>query len=458
MELRHRRAFVAGAGISGRAAARFLLARGARVTLYDDRPRPLLAPEVDELERAGATIAGPDQAAGAYDLVVVSPGVPREAPPVQTAAREGAEVIGELELAFRFLGAPVIAVTGTNGKTTVTEMVGRILRAAGRRTFVGGNVGTPLVEAVGGSWDWVVAEVSSFQLETVSTFRPRVAVLLNVGDDHLDRHRDAAAYGRAKGRIFDHQGPGDVAVVNRDDPAAWALSRRSAGTLAPFSTCRVLPLGAWIEGGDAVFLLPGEDGVRLPLGPLRLPGLHNRSNALAASLAAVWAGVAPEVAWRQACGFPGLPHRLEMFLEWRGARFVDDSKATNVGAALAALATVEPPVVWVGGGTDKGGDYAPLATALRERARLAVVVGAQTERLARALTGAVPLHRAADWPEGVRAAVAAVRPGDTVLLSPACASFDCFAGYAQRGETFQRLCNDETRRIDTERSGARGAR
>lgn len=454
MELRGRRAVVLGAGVSGRAAARFLQARGAAaVDLHDDAHREHLHPDAAALEALGVRLlpgAAPLDPAG-YDLAVLSPGISIHAPRVRALVEAGVEVTGEIELASRFLTAPLLAVTGTNGKTTVTELLGEVLRAAGRRVFVGGNLGPPLVEAVGDDWDFLVVEVSSFQLETVARFRPRAAVLLNVTDDHFDRHGDLAGYARAKGRIFENQGGGDAAVVNREDAAAWETGRKAPSVLLPYSTRRILPVGAWLEGEDAVFLLPGRDGVRIPTGTFRLPGRFNLGNALAACLVAAWVGVDPVQAWTAAREFRSRPHRLEPFLEWRGIRFVDDSKATNVGAVEAALESVRPPVVLVAGGVDKGGDYSPLAEPLQRFAREVVLVGAAAPRmasvLAPALAGLAPLRVAPDWPSAVRLALTAARPGDTVLLSPACSSFDFFTSYAERGDTFQRLCREETDRL-----------
>lgn len=451
-DLSGRRALVLGAGVSGRAAARFLLAAGARVCVHDDAPRERLSGDALALEAEGARLVagGAPVTAADFDVAVLSPGISIDAPRVKGLREAGLEVLGEIELAARFLTAPVVAVTGTNGKTTVTTLLGQILRAQGHRVFVGGNVGTPLVEAVGGDWDLVVAEISSFQLESVRDFRPRVGLFLNLTDDHFDRHGDLEAYGRAKARVFENQGPGDAAVVNADDKAAWDAVRRAApaSVLLPYSTERLLSVGAWIEGDDAVFLLPGKDGVRVPRGDLLLPGRHNLGNALAACLAAAWVGADPRASWAEARTFRGLPHRVETFLEWRGIRFVDDSKGTNVDAAVRALETVPAPVVWVAGGVDKGGDYAPLVSPLRRLVRQAVLVGAAAARMAAALEGAAALRVADDWPEAVRLAFESARPGDTVLLSPACSSFDFFTSYAARGDTFQRLCREEAERRD----------
>ncbi|WP_025324296.1 UDP-N-acetylmuramoyl-L-alanine--D-glutamate ligase [Deferrisoma camini] len=427
-----KRVLVLGAGRSGRAVARYLAGRGARVEVHDDRPVEL-PPDLPAAPYAGDPVA-------CYDLAVVSPGVPPRHPLWAELRRAGVPVVGELELAARELGCPLVAITGTNGKSTVTEMVGRALSAEGRAVFVGGNLGTPLVEALGGAWELAVVEASSFQLATAETVRPRVAVLLNVDQDHLDWHGTPEAYAEAKARIFRNQGEGDAAVACAADPAAWALARRSRGVLLGFSEQGPLPAGAWLEGDDAVVCLPGRDGVRLDADPCRARGRHHLRNALAAVLAAAWMGADPQRAWDAAVSFPGLPHRMERFWEAGGVGFVDDSKATNVHAAREALSSLPGPVVWVAGGQAKGQDLAPLAGAARGRVKVAVVVGQDAPALARVLDGVVPVRMFDDWPEAVEAAVAAAEPGDTVLLSPACASFDRFSGYAERGRAFQALC------------------
>lgn len=448
MELSGRRAVVLGLGISGRAAARFLLDRGAAVDIHDIAPRSALHPDVSSLERAGARVLSNSEplSPDAYQLAVVSPGIPSDAPALAALRASPVEVIGELELASRFLTAPILAVTGTNGKTTVTEMLGEILRRSGHRVFVGGNVGTPLVEAAGEDWDAVVVEVSSFQLETIQTFHPRVGVLLNVTDDHLERYANRGAYARAKARLFENQGAGDVAVVNGDDPLTAELGSETDGVLLLYSTNRPLSVGAWLEGEDAVFLLPGADCVRVPAQPFDMLGRHNLGNGLAACLAAAAFGVEPAAAWSCVREFRGLPHRMEIFLEWEGIRFVDDSKATNVDAACKALDTVPPPVIWLAGGVDKGGDYAPLLPRLRARVRETVLAGPASGRMRESLAGAAPIRVAPDWPTAIREAAGLARSGDTVLLAPACSSFDAFRNYAERGDTFQRICREEIER------------
>lgn len=449
MELKGRRVIVLGAGVSGRAAASFCARRGAAVTLADDAARDALHPDALALENEGVRIvaggiagAGPD-----FDLAVLSPGLSVDDQRVAEIKAAGCEVIGEIELAARFVTAPIIAVTGTNGKTTVTKLIGRLLEAGGLKPYVCGNVGDPMLGAVDVDCDALVVEVSSFQLETCVTFRPKVSVWLNLTPDHLDRHGSMEGYARAKARIFMNQTSSDAAVVNREDEWGWKMAKASGATLLPYSTERVLGVGAWLEGDEVVTLMPGNDGVRLPASPMELKGLHNIGNVMASALAVSALGLEAKKVWPEAQKFKGLGHRIEKFHEWRGVSFVDDSKATNVDAAVRAIETVGGRIIWMAGGVEKGSDYLPLRPLLEKHARLMVMVGPNTARMAAELYGAAPLSLAKDWPEGVRMAVEAAKEGDTVLLAPACSSFDFFKSYAERGDVFRRLCIDETGRL-----------
>lgn len=443
------RAIVIGAGVSGRAAALFMLDLGARVDMLDDLAFDSLPEEAQRIKAFGvdflAGIEGLNPSV--YDLALVSPGVPLTAAPVKMLSGAGVPVIGEIELAARYLAAPIAAVTGTNGKSTATELLGSILSAWGCDVFTGGNLGRPLIEAAGKRWDAAVVEVSSYQLETIDKFRPKVSILLNITDDHLERHGDMSGYAAAKAKIFANQGDGDLTVINADDPLTVAVSEAAGCEKIYFSTLKTLSEGAWIDGGEAVFRLPGSPESRFPLSGLRLRGAHNVANVLAACLAASRFGVETTAAWRAACEFSGLPHRLEYFLERCGVSYVDDSKATNVDAAIKALEAVSPPVVWIGGGVDKGGSYEPLGLSLANRARLAVLAGPASSLIASALAGKVETFVASDWDAAFRHAVSAARQGDCVLLAPACSSFDSFSGYAERGVAFQQACFDETKRL-----------
>ena len=434
-----RRALVVGFRRTGRAVAALLAARGTRVRVADARPAAAL--DADEARPpAGVELRlgedGPQLLAG-VDLVVPSPGVPREAPLLRAAVAAGIPVVSEIELAARSLAVPIVAVTGTNGKSTTTTLIGLALARAGRRPFVGGNLGTPLVEAVGRDVDVAVAEVSSFQLEWVETFRPAAAALLNVTPDHLDRHASFEEYRDLKARIFARQEPSDWAVVNRDDPEVAAIARRCRARVVSFGW-EPAASGAWVAGDRVVLRLPGADEERLSLAATRLTGRHNVENILAAATVARLAGASLAAVQEAVDAMEPLPHRLARVGERRGVVFVDDSKATNVGAAAKSLGSVGGPVILLAGGVDKGGSYAALAAAASGRVRLACLFGAARERIAEALgERRIPVERTASLEEAVAAAASAARPGDTVLLAPACASFDMFADYAARGRAFR---------------------
>jgi UDP-N-acetylmuramoylalanine--D-glutamate ligase len=425
------RVIVVGLKKSGIAAARLCLAEGARVLGTDKAPRESLDPELFEL--------GIELVAGGHegvefadaDLVVVSPGVPA-LPALEAAERRGVEVIGELELACRRLQAPVIAVGGTNGKSTTTTLVGVLAEAAGKQTFVGGNLGTPACAAVGRALDLVVLEVSSFQLERAPTFRPRVSILLNVSEDHLDRYPDFAAYAAAKGNAFVNQTADDVAVIPANDPISEAQARRGQGRLLRFGTSADYRI-------DAGTVVERSTGERFELAPARLFGHHNHENGAAAIAAARAVGIEAATIRDGLARFSPLPHRMALAGEVRSVRFYDDSKGTNVGASVTALLGLsEARGVLIAGGRDKLGSYAPLVSALAKKGRAVVVIGEAAERIAEAVGDKVPLARARDMDEAVRLAYGLAEPGDAVLLSPACASFDMFESYADRGNQFVR--------------------
>lgn len=428
---------VVGLGRTGRAVARVLRARGVAVRAVDDRTPAALAldpAEWDGIElrfgQAGA------EALGGVELVVPSPGVPATAPVLRAAAARGVPIWSEIELAARLLACPIVAITGTNGKSTTTTLVGAALAAAGRRVFVGGNLGRPLVEAVDEPGDVAVAEISSFQLEWVETFRPAVGAVLNVTADHLDRHASFAEYRDLKARLVARQRGEDHAVANRDDVEALRACARGGGRLLTFG---------WSPADGGATIAPPV--VRLDLGggvetygldDTALRGRHNAENVAAAALVARLAGAPPaavEDAIRRA---EPLPHRLELVREHGGVRWFDDSKATNVGAVVQSLATFAEPVILLAGGVDKGGDYAPLAAAARRATRLAILIGEARARLGAALAAAgVPAHEAPSLEAAVAIAARAARPGDVVLLAPACSSFDMFRDYRERGRRFR---------------------
>jgi UDP-N-acetylmuramoylalanine--D-glutamate ligase len=428
-DLAGKRVLVLGLGVSGRSAARWLADQGASVVAADERPAGELV--LAELDPRVTVVCGegfPDPAG--FDLVVPSPGVP----PARYAAR-ARSAWGDIELAGRALAVPIVAVTGTNGKSTVTLLLEALLRAAGLRAAAAGNIGAPALDLVGQPLDAAVLEVSSFQLETTERFRPRVAVILNATPDHQDRHGSFEAYVAAKARILDAQGPDDAAVLGRDDPAVWALAPRVRGRLFAFGRRGPFERGAWLDAG-AIALADGERRWRVALDDVPLSGV-DLENAAAALAAVAALGVDPLRAAAGLRGFRGLPHRSELVARRAGVTWIDDSKATNVGAALRALDRFEGPLLWLAGGRNKGLDFAPLAAAARGRVRTALLFGEAAGELERALAGAVPTERVDTLDAAVARAAALARPGDVVLLSPACASFDQFKSYAHRGERFR---------------------
>lgn len=431
---------VVGLGASGLAAAGLCLRRGANVIATDAKREADLTPEVRAscraLAGAGASLVMGGHAEVSFtsaDLVVVSPGVPTF-PDLEAAVRAGVPVIGEVEIAVRALRhpAPIVAVGGTNGKSTTTSLLGEILERGGLRTFVGGNLGEPLSAHVDDPWDVVVLEVSSFQLERAPTFRPRVSILLNITDDHLDRYPSFEAYADAKGNAFAQQTDADLAVIPVDDPTCERQARRGRGGLLTFGP------GGTLDVSDAA-ITDQRTGATWSRAELSIQGTHNAVNAAAAVAAAVELGVAPEMIRAALSAFRGLPHRMALVAELGGVRFYDDSKGTNVGAAVTALRGLrEPRAVLIAGGRDKGGSYAPLVAALRERGRAAVLVGEAKESIAAAIGDALPVHMAAGLRDAVRLSRTLAAPGDAVLLSPACSSYDMFRDYKHRGDEFVR--------------------
>lgn len=449
MELSGRNVVVVGLARSGLAVARFLKARGARVTVSDQASEKILGSFLDDARRLGVQLelGGHREATlKAADMIVISPGVPHTIGPLVRAGQRGVPVIGEIELAARFIHTPIIAVSGTNGKTTTTELLGRMLAASGLQVYVGGNIGNPLIEIAGrdGELDVIVAEISSFQLDTTRRFRPHVAVLLNISPDHLDRYPSVAAYADSKGRMFKHQDAGDYAVCNGGDPLVQAQCRAVRSQKLNFYAKPPnnggAGSGAIITPRQIAICVPEVAKGRIDLSRTSLLGPHNRENIAAASLAALVCGANLQAVQKAVDEFQSLAHRLEVVGTVNDIRFVNDSKATNVDAVMRALECFERPVVLIMGGRNKGYDFAPLYNHVSARARKLIVIGEASEQILAALRQAPAegAETASSIDQAVRSAYAAARPGDTVLLSPACASFDMFANYAERGEAFRR--------------------
>jgi UDP-N-acetylmuramoylalanine--D-glutamate ligase len=441
VELSGKNTMVVGLGESGLAVVHFLAERGARVRVNDQRDREGLGAAATEAEGLGAELVlggHPESAFEDLDLIVVSPGVPPLAE-LDRAEERGVPVVSEVELAARFIEAPIVAITGTNGKSTVTTLIGEMSRRLGRPVFVGGNLGRPMIEAVGtdagGKGGVVIAELSSFQLERVSEMKAHVAVLLNITPDHLDRYPSFGAYAAAKARVFERQDAGDFALLPADAPDLRELIDDD-GTVVLFDgrtgDVRVI---------DGV-LTDRRSSLRVPVGELRIRGSHNVSNACAAVLAARLIGVRDDDIASVLREFKGLAHRSQYVRSVDGVEYIDDSKATNVGAAVASidgLAGSKGKIVLIAGGVDKGGSYQPLRQRMSEEGRAVVVLGQAASLLERAFADSpVEFRRASSMSDAVTHAASLARPGDTVLLAPACSSFDMFKSYAQRGDHFQR--------------------
>ncbi len=439
MNVKGKHALVVGLGRSGLAAARFLAAGGAVVAAADSRPAEALGEAPAALAGVAASLhfgGHPEELVLAQDLVVPSPGVPWDLPELVRARERGVAVCGELELAATALRGRVIGVTGTNGKTTTAALVDHVLRASGLPGALAGNIGTPVLAVAGASrpGDWHVLELSSFQLEACESFRCHLAAVLNVTPDHLDRHGSFRRYAAAKARILRNQRPGDFAVLNGVDPRCREMERLALGSVVRFGQDRRDGTDAWAAGGRILFR--GQD-----VGSADLPikGAHNLENALAAAAACSLAGVEPSAIGRALQSFRPVPHRMEFVAEVRGVSFYNDSKATNVAAAVKACRSFASGLWPILGGRDKGSDYAPLAGALRSRARAALLVGESAPLIRGQIDGVVPTVDVGTLREALDYALARARPGDTVLLAPACASFDQFPNYVERGREFRRL-------------------
>jgi len=444
MDLRGRGALVVGLARSGIAAARFLARRGARVVATDHKPAGELSADALSLaaDGVGLELGGHNEASfRAADLVVVSPGVPWDLAALATARSAGAEVVSELELGFRFLPGEVAAVTGTKGKSTTTAALGAMLREAGRDVRVGGNIGEALTGLLDGATEETlfVLEVSSFQLEGVERFRPRVAVLLNLSPDHLDRHPDLAAYASAKARIFSRQQAEDWAVVNGDSPEVVELARGGQARLLPFHPAGPPAEGeaAFFDAGRAVLRRGGRCEELFPRERVRLPGAHLHGDLLAAATAARLLGAAPEALTRAVERFSGAEHVLERVAEIDEVGFYNDSKATNVDAVRKGLEAFGGPVLLIMGGRYKGGDFASLSDVVAGRVKTLFAIGEARERIRAALLPSAPVVLCASLGEAVTRAFAGAAAGDTVLLAPGCSSFDMFADYAARGRAFK---------------------
>ncbi|HEX5234447.1 MAG TPA: UDP-N-acetylmuramoyl-L-alanine--D-glutamate ligase [Silvibacterium sp.] len=446
MELKGKKVLVVGLGKSGLAASLFLRRQGAQVTVSDVRSAEALGRDIPALLEEGIMVETGGHGLLTFrrqDLIVVSPGVPLDTPELLQVKKFGLPVLGELELAAQFLKGKTLAITGSNGKTTTTSLCGEILACGELPVQVGGNIGVPVIALVDQSRDdgWSVLEVSSFQLETTGKFRPQIAVILNITPDHLDRHGSFANYVAAKERIFENQSAEDALVLNADDEAASRCAARAKSGVFWFSRTRVIRQGAFIHEGLVMFRASEQSAPEpiLPVSSIPLKGAHNVENVLAAVCAARLAGVEAEAIRTAAEKFRAVEHRLEFVANVNGVEYYNDSKATNVDAAMKAIASFPCCIHLILGGKDKNSDYRLLRPLLQERVTRVYAIGAAAEKIISHIEGAVPLVRAGTLEAAVRAAAEAAQPGDVILLSPACSSFDQFENYEQRGKVFKDL-------------------
>ena len=449
MDLKNKRVLVVGLGKSGLSAAMFLREQGARVTVSDTRSAVALAKEIPALLEAGIMVESGGHGLLTFrrqDLIVVSPGVPMDTPEVKQVVAFGLPVIGELELASRYLKGDVVAITGSNGKTTTTTLVGQIFADAGRPTLVGGNIGLPVIDLVKESTAETVSvlEVSSFQLETVEEFHPHIAAVLNITPDHLDRHGSFEKYAAAKTKITENQTAEDFLVLNAEDKAAQMVALKTKAQIYWFSGRRPIKQGAFVHG-ESILFIPREGAKAEPVmavSEIHLKGSHNVENVLAAVCMARLGKIPAESIRASVAAFKAVEHRLELVKLVNGVEFYNDSKATNVDAAMKAVASFAGGIHLILGGKDKDSDYSLMSELLKERVKIVYTIGSAAEKIERQLHGVVKIVPAETLQAAVKKAAKAATVGDVVLLSPACSSFDQFENYEQRGRVFRQLVNE----------------
>ncbi len=445
VELEGKKVLVVGLARTGIGVVRFLAERRALVMGTDIRSADELQPYLTKIRgldvRTELGFHRIETFLGA-DLIVVSPGVPLSIEPIAAARKKGIEVMSEIELACRFIRDPIIAVTGTNGKTTTTLLLGNVLKASGKEVFVGGNVGNPLIECAGRSRrDYVLTEISSFQLEGIAKFRPHVALMLNITEDHLDRYPHYEEYIRAKFRVFENQRGSDFAVLNADDGTIAAMNHEIKAKKRYFSLTSPLKEGVFLDRDSIICRDPGGDVERFELERVSLRGIHNIENMLSAVAAAKICSCPKEAIQTALESFRGLPHRLEFVRQLDGVSFYNDSKGTNVGSVVKSLRSFHEPIILIAGGRDKGGDYGPLKRVVREKVKRLILMGEAKGRMAEALGRSIPTVEADTLEEAVHQAFGESKRGDVVLLSPACSSFDMFRDYEERGDLFKEIVN-----------------
>jgi UDP-N-acetylmuramoylalanine--D-glutamate ligase len=443
MDVKGKRVLVVGLGKSGIASALFLADHGARVAVSDTRSEEDLHNEIPQLLDRGIGVEAGYHGERTFkeqELIVISPGVPSDVPQLMQAQQAGIPVIGEVELAARYLKGHIVAITGSNGKTTTTSLAGEIIAAGGKPTLVAGNIGTPAISLVNAAADdtWIVLEVSSFQLETIETFRPKIAVVLNITPDHLDRHHTLENYTAAKARIFENQTGSDFAVLNADDATCVAMAAKTRAAVYWFSRQHLVEHGAFTRDDSITWRDTDHEQVIMSVSEIALKGAHNVENVLAGVCAGMLAGVDPADIRRAVANFKAVEHRLEYVATIRGVDYYNDSKATNVDATIKALESFPSGIHLILGGKDKGSDYTALNPLLAERVKRVYTIGAAAPKIESQITG-TQVASVGTLDNAVRRAVESAVPGDIVLLAPACASFDQFVSYEHRGRVFKDL-------------------
>lgn len=445
MELNGRHTVVVGAAKSGISSARLLRSKGAKVTITDKKGKDAIPADLSMLKEMGVNVelGGHDKATFlASDLIVVSPGVPMDIPPLISARKKGIDIISEIELASYFIGTPIIGITGTNGKSTTTTLVGEILKRDGRNIFVGGNLGPPLSESLFSDkkYDLMVCEISSFQLEGIKRFKPHIAAILNITPDHLDRYISMDDYIKAKWRICENQESYDSIVLNLDDPLLTAGGRRIRSKIIRFSRKKRVEYGLFIDKGIIYSGIDGHTAI-IKIDELLIKGVHNMENAMAAAAISLLAGCKIESIGRSLKEFRGLEHRLEFVREVDGVRYINDSKGTNVGAVVRSLEGFDSPIILIAGGRDKGSDFSPLKELIAKKVKRLILIGEARRLLESIFNGVTDIAKAEDMTDAVRLARDKGRSGDIILLSPGCASFDMFRNYEERGKVFKEIVN-----------------
>ena len=449
MNFADKKVLIIGIARSGIAVAKFLKGKGADITLTDVKTKAQLGDIIEQLEEKGFNLIlgkQPFISTETYSYIIVSPGVPLSIEPIQRALEEEIPVVSEIELAYQFANAPIVAITGTNGKTTTTSLLGETFEKAKFRTLVAGNIGLPLVDKIEeyGKKDIIVAEVSSFQLEAINEFSPRVSIILNVTPDHLDRHGTIEEYTGIKANIFKNQSSGDFTVLNYDDPLVRPLVKDAKGSVIFFSQQHTLEEGVYASEGKIWAIKEGQKQEVCLVKDLKIPGKHNLENALAATAAAWVLEVDIRIIAETLKTFSGVSHRLEFVDEINGIKFINDSKGTNPNASIKALEAYEEPIILIAGGKNKGSNFAELADKIKDNVKELVLIGESTPLIKDAVEkiGYDKIYEAKDYPEAIKKAYEVAKSGDVVLLSPACASWDMFNSYEERGDLFKEVVKD----------------